>query len=109
MNENAAREIRESDKIQQLNTELEAARETNRRYEALIAQMQIDYKKSLHDLSNPLQILSMTIESLDDKVPAEIRQSLERMKRSAEAMTEIVLAMRKLRQTAEASKQIRTV
>jgi len=85
---------------QQLAKELEHARELIRNYEALIIELQNDndakLKKLTHDLSNPLQILSMTIESLQDSPVKDISMALERMKRSTDTMTEIISAIRKL-------------
>ena len=86
---------------QQLTRELDHARELIKNYEALIIELQNDndlnLRKLTHDLSNPLQILSMTIESLQDSPAKNISMALERMKRSTDAMTEIILAIRKLR------------
>jgi signal transduction histidine kinase len=86
---------------QQLTKELEHARELIRNYEALIIELQNDndanLKRLTHDLSNPLQILSMTIESLQDAPVKDISMALERMKRSTDTMTEIISAIRRLR------------
>lgn len=86
---------------QQLTKELDHARELIRNYEALILELQNDndaiLRKMTHDLSNPLQILSMTIESLQDTPVNDISMALERMKRSTNTMTEIISAIRRLR------------
>lgn len=85
----------------QLTKELEHARELIKNYEALIVELQNDndanLKKLTHDLSNPLQILSMTIESLQDSPLKDISMALERMRRSTDTMTEIISAIRRLR------------
>lgn len=85
---------------QELSLELEHARKLLKNYEALIVELQngnyANLKKLTHDLSNPLQILSMTIESLQDSPAKDISLALERMKRSTDTMTEIILAIRKL-------------
>jgi signal transduction histidine kinase len=85
---------------QQLRKELDAALELIKRYEMMIADLQTEHfstiKKTTHDLSNPLQILSMTIESLQDNSPVEMQPTIERMRRSAEVLTSIIITMRKL-------------
>ena len=85
----------------QLNQELDHALEIIRNYELLIIELQNEkdliLKNLTHNLSNPLQILSMTIESLQHSPDKNISAALERMKRSTDKMTEIILEIRKLR------------
>jgi signal transduction histidine kinase len=88
----------------QLKKELDHAYELIQNYESLIAELReandSNLKRITHDLSNPLQILSMTIESLQDSPPKDIASALERMRRSTETMTELISSIRKLRATA---------
>ncbi len=96
LNTNGLRE-----KNQQLLKELDYAYELIKNYESLIVELRetndSNLKRITHDLSNPLQILSMTIESLLDSPPKDINATLERMKRSTDTMTEIIASIRKLR------------
>jgi len=84
-----------------LEEELQAALLLIKNYEDIIADLKStnsnNLKRFTHDLSNPLQILSMTIESLEDRVPPELAGSFERVKQSADSMVEIIGAIRKLR------------
>ena len=93
-----------SEQNKQLIRELDHAYELIKNYEALIAELKKENDHNLktitHDLSNPLQILSMTIESLQDSPPKDLAATLERMRRSTDTMTEIISAIRKLRATA---------
>lgn len=105
INTNSLRE-----KNQELVRELNSAYELIKNYEALVAELRLENDSNLksitHDLSNPLQILSMTIESLQDSAPKDLAGTLERMKRSTDMMTEIISSIRKLRSTrAQALKQ----
>lgn len=88
----------------QLKKELDHAYELIQNYESLIAELResndSNLKRITHDLSNPLQILSMTIESLQDSPPKDITSALERMRRSTDIMTELIASIRKLRATA---------
>lgn len=88
----------------QLKKELDHAYELIQNYESLIAELResndSNLKRITHDLSNPLQILSMTIESLQDSPPKDLASTLERMRRSTDTMTEIIASIRKLRATA---------
>lgn len=98
------------EKNQQLLKELDNAYALIKNYEELIADLRNSNDNNLktitHDLSNPLQILSMTIESLQDSTPKDLAGTLERMRRSTDAMTEIIAAIRKLRaSTISASKK----
>lgn len=81
--------------------ELAQALEMIKHYEVVIADLQNEssnnLKKAAHDLANPLQILSMTIESLEDRAPKELLPSIERMKRSTDVMATILEGLRKLR------------
>ncbi|MBY0413075.1 MAG: hypothetical protein K2Q18_02865 [Bdellovibrionales bacterium] len=92
---------------QELKRELDAAIELIKRYEYTISEIEnqnnATLRKSVHDLSNPLQVLAMTIESLQMKAPDELQPALERMRRSAESMTSIIISMRKLRSAASTS------
>lgn len=109
LNTNGLRE-----KNQQLMKELDHAHALIRNYESLIAELResndSNLKRITHDLSNPLQILSMTIESLQDSEtpPKDLHATLERMRRSTDTMTEIIASIRKLRATA-ASVQRKTI
>lgn len=89
-----------TEKNRELMRNLDAAMEVIQNYETLMAQLKSDnngnMRKLLHDLASPLQILMMTIESLQDRAPEELTPSLERMKRSIDAMIELVTAARKL-------------
>lgn len=84
-----------------LRQELAEALEIIKHYEVVIADLQNEnsnnLKKAAHDLANPLQILSMTIESLEDKASKDLLPTIERMKRSTDAMTTILESLRKLR------------
>ncbi len=99
--ENLIARSSQTDKNSSLQKELEKALELIRSYEAIIADLKLEnsnnLKKFTHDLSNPLQILSMTIESLQDHPPKDISAALERMKRASDNMTSIISAIRKLR------------
>lgn len=92
------------EKNQQLLKELNNAYALIKNYEELIAEIRSSSDNNLktiaHDLSNPLQILSMTIESLQDSAPKDLAATLARMKRSTDTMTEIIAAIRKLRASA---------
>ena len=84
-----------------LEEELQAALLLIKNYEDIIADLKStnsnNLKKFTHDLSNPLQILSMTIESMEDRIPAELVGSFGRVKEAADSMVEIIGAIRKLR------------
>lgn len=67
--------------------------------EALVTEKNAILKTFTHDLSNPLQILSMSIESLMDRCPPEVMPTLERMKRASDNMTTIIATLRKLKST----------
>jgi signal transduction histidine kinase len=98
LNTNGLRE-----KNQQLLQELDNAYKLIQNYESLIAELRVEndsnLKRITHDLSNPLQILSMTIEFLQEShtLPKDLDTTLERMRRSTETMTEIIASIRKLR------------
>lgn len=95
-----------TEKNRELQRELDAAHELIRKYEGIIADLQSEnsnnLKKFTHDLASPLQILSMTIESLQDRAP-EFTTTLERMKRSTDNMIDIINTIRKIRQVAPES------
>lgn len=95
------------EKNKQLQAELDAAIVAIHTLEAAVARLQNEnvnnLKKFAHDLSNPLQILSMTLEALQDNSPEGLEMVLFRMKRSTDNMTDIVTVMRKVR--AEVSKR----
>lgn len=99
--ENLIARSSQTDKNNHLQKELEKALELVRSYEAIIADLKLEnsnnLKKFTHDLSNPLQILAMTIESLQDHPPSDITATLDRMKRATDNMTAIILSIRKLR------------
>jgi hypothetical protein len=86
---------------QDLREELAAALLKIEIYEALIIDMQTEtnntLKKTTHDLSSPLQILAMTIESMEDKAPLDLIPTIERMKRATDSMISIITGLRKLR------------
>lgn len=96
LNQNTSREHN-----QKLLKELDQAYALIAQYENLIAKLRAENDGNLqritHDLSNPLQILAMTIESFQDSPPKDIQATLVRMKRSTDMMTEIISAIRKLR------------
>lgn len=94
----------QTEKEQRLALELGASLELIKHYESIIATLQKDHQKISHDLSNPLQILSMTLESLQDTAPPEIQSSIERMRLSSDAMTAILINLRKLRASTQPSK-----
>lgn len=85
----------------QLKKELDHAYQLIQNYEFLIVELResndSNLKRITHDLSNPLQILSMTIESLQDSPSKDLASTLERMRRSTDTMTEIIANIRKLR------------
>jgi len=87
----------------ELKLELEAALELIKSYETMIAELNVEnnilLRRFTHDLASPLQILSMTIESLESRIPSEMNGTLERMKRSTENMCEILRNVRKLHGT----------
>lgn len=93
-----------SEQNKQLIRELDRAYELIKNYETLIAELKKENDHNLktitHDLSNPLQILSMTIESLQESPPKDLAATLERMRRSTNVMVDIISAIRKLRLTA---------
>lgn len=97
-----------TEKNRELMRSLDAAMEVIQNYEALIAQLKNDnngnMRKLLHDLASPLQILMMTIESLQDRAPEELTPSIERIKRSIDAMIELITAARKLNSSISAAK-----
>jgi signal transduction histidine kinase len=93
-------ELKLNETNQELRKELQAALLKIKSYEALISDMQTEnsnlVKKTTHDLASPLQILAMTIESLEDKAPKEMIPTLERMKRSTDLMISIITNLRKI-------------
>lgn len=93
-------ELKLTETNQELRKELDAALLKIKSYEAIISDMQTEnsnlIRKTTHDLSNPLQILAMTIESLEVKAPVEMMPTLERMKRSTDLMISIITNLRKL-------------
>ena len=99
--ENLINRSSQTDKNSSLQKELDQALERIRSYEAIITDLKLENSNNLktftHDLSNPLQILSMTIESLQDNPKADTKSALDRMKRSCDNMTSIIFAIRKLR------------
>ncbi len=103
-----------TEKNRELQRELDAARDLIRKYEGIITDLQSEnsnnLKKFTHDLAGPLQILSMTIESLQDRAP-EFTTTLERMKRSTDNMIDIINSIRKLRHVSPepASKSVKVV
>ena len=93
-----------SEQNKQLIRELDRAYELIKNYETLIAELKKENDHNLktiaHDLSNPLQILSMTIESLQESPPKDLAATLERMRRSTNVMVDIISAIRNLRSAA---------
>ena len=89
-----------TEKNRELKRDLDAAMEKMKNYEELIAELKAlnasNMKKFTHDLASPLQILLMSIESLEDRTPEEFLPALERMKRSADNMLAIITTMRRL-------------
>lgn len=82
--------------------ELESALELIRSYEAMIIDLKLEQSNILkmfaHDISNPLQILSMSIENLEDHpAAADILPAIVRMKKASDNITGIIVAMRTLR------------
>ncbi|MBC7712284.1 MAG: HAMP domain-containing histidine kinase [Rhizobacter sp.] len=102
----------QNDKNKNLKKELDAAKAVIKTYERIIEELKLENSNNLkhftHDLANPLQILSMTIESLQDNPPKDITAALERMKRSADNMTTIILQIRKLRNISSSSSSATT-
>lgn len=85
--------------------ELESALVLIKNYEAMITDLKLEQSNNLkmfaHDISNPLQILSMTIESLEDHpAAADILPAIMRMKKASDNITAIIVAMRTLRAAA---------
>lgn len=99
--ENLIARSSQTDKNSILQKELDKAHELIRSYEVIIADLKLEnsnnLKKFTHDLSNPLQILSMTIESIDDHPPTDMSAALDRIKRAADNMTSIIQSIRKMR------------
>ncbi len=97
-----------AEKNRELKRDLDAAMEVIKNYENLITQLKAEntgnLKKISHDLASPLQILLMSIESLQDRAPAEFSSSLERMKRSADNMLSIITSIRKLNSSTQLPK-----
>lgn len=60
-----------------------------------------------HDLANPLQILGMSIEALADRVPPELSRLVERMKRSTDAMGQIIFLVRELQAFGAGKKELK--
>lgn len=94
--------------------QLIAALELIKNYEDIIADLRNtnsnNLKKFTHDLSSPLQVLSMTVESLEDRMPPEFSSSFGRITQAADTMVEIIGEIRKLRQGSVSSeKSIRVV
>lgn len=107
MKDNLISSISSNDEIKQLQQQLSSALETIKDYEELIAELKATHSNHLkqfaHDLSNPLQVLSMTIEFMEDKIPNEYSTQFERIKRSSEVILEIIGAIRKLRHSSVSS------
>ena len=91
-----------------LRQDLAEALEIIKHYEVVIAELQNEnssnLKKLAHDLANPLQILSMTLESIEDRVSSDLTPSVERMKRSTETMTGILKTIRNFRTQSSTNK-----
>lgn len=62
-------------------------------------------REFVHDLANPLQILGMTIESLDGKSQPENHMQIERMKKSVDKMLTIIAEIRKYQKIMAAQKK----
>jgi signal transduction histidine kinase len=84
--------------IQTLQKELLKAQETIESYQQMIMDVTDENIQSIrvftHDLASPLQIISMNLEMLIDNSPAEKQPMLQRMKKSADKMSEIIAALR---------------
>lgn len=100
MSENLKVESALAHKNQQLMQELNSALNIIKYYESQIIELKntqtAHLKKITHDIASPLQILSMTIESLMDSPTGDPGLALERMKRATDTMTEVIRAARKL-------------
>ena len=99
--ENLIARSSQTDKNTNLQKELQKSLELIRSYEAIISKLKLENSNNLkrftHDLSNPLQILVMTIESLQDHPPKDTVAALERMKRASDNMTAIIQSIRQMR------------
>lgn len=62
-------------------------------------------REFVHDLANPLQILGMTIESLEDKALVDQQMQIERMKKSVDKMLTIITEIRKYQKVISAPKK----
>ena len=49
-----------------------------------------------HDLANPLQMLGMCLEAVEDQCPPELLKLITRMKNSTASINQILLSMREL-------------
>jgi hypothetical protein len=82
------------------NNELESALLLIKKYENELTELKLENKKILrtfiHALSNPLQILSMTLESLQDKPNLGIDSLLNRMKIATDDITLLIKSYGKL-------------
>ena len=107
MKDNLISSISSNDEIKQLQQQLSSALEQIKNYEELIAELKVtnsnNLKQFTHDLSNPLQVLSMTVEFMEDKVPAEYKGHFERIRKSSETMVDMIAAIRKLRTSSVSS------
>jgi signal transduction histidine kinase len=87
------------DKTKALQKELEDACALVKTYENLMDELRLENSTNLklftHELANPLQILSMTIESLQDRPTQDVTAALMRMKSSTDKMTATILSIRK--------------
>lgn len=60
-----------------------------------------------HDLSNPLQILGMSIEVLEDRCPPDLHKLIQRMKRSTDSITQILALVRELQAFSAGKKELK--
>jgi len=62
-------------------------------------------REFIHDLANPLQVLGMTVESLEGKALTEYQMQIERMKKSVDKMLTIIVEIRKCQKVMAAQKK----
>ncbi len=60
-----------------------------------------------HDLSNPLQILGMSLEVLEDRCPLELQKLVARMKRSTDSISQILNLVRELQAFYSGKKELK--
>lgn len=84
--------------ILSLQKELQKAQDTIESYQQTIADVNDENIQSIrvfiHELANPLQIISMSLERLIENNPVENQPMLQRMKKSADKMSEVMTSLR---------------